>query len=112
MPANEQNPQKNYRDLVEQSAIYLGLLGELYGTPDEDGVSATERKFAYASELGKDRIVYLKELDPGAQQEKEMANLIVRAKQEVTCNTFGSLDELKWKVMRSLLFWQQNQSTS
>ena len=41
-----------------------------------------------------------------------MANLIVRAKQEVTCNTFGSLDELKGKVMRSLLFWQQNQSTS
>jgi hypothetical protein len=39
-----------------------------------------------------------------------MAELIVKAKKAVTYDTFHSLNELKLKVMQSLLFWQQNLS--
>lgn len=39
-----------------------------------------------------------------------MAELIAKAKQAVTYDTFSSLNELKLKVMQRLLFWQQNQS--
>ena len=35
---------------------------------------------------------------------------IAKAKEAVTYDNFNSLDELKLKVMQSLLFWQQNQS--
>ena len=110
LPANQRNPQNNYRDKVKECKIYLGLFGKTYGTPDGDGISATEHEFDYATELGKDRVVYLKQLAPSARQAKKMAELIAKAKQAVTYDTFGSLDELKLKVMQSLLFWQQNQS--
>ncbi|RZB29963.1 MAG: hypothetical protein SRB1_02243 [Desulfobacteraceae bacterium Eth-SRB1] len=102
LPANQQNPQNNYRDKIEKCKIYLGLFGKTYGTPDGDGISATE--------LGKDRVVYLKQPTPRARQAKKMAELIAKAKQAVTYETFSSLNELKLKVMQSLLFWQQNQS--
>lgn len=110
LPANQQNAQNNYRDKVEECKIYLGLFGKTYGKPDGDGISATEHEFDYATELGKDRVVYLKQLAPRARQAKKMAELIAKAKQAVTYDTFSSLNELKLKVMQSLLFWQQNQS--
>ncbi len=110
LPANQQNPQNNYRDKIKECKIYLGLFGKTYGMPDGDGISATEHEFDYATELGKDRVVYLKQLAPRARQAKKMAELIAKAKEAVTYDTFNSLDELKLKVMQSLLFWQQNQS--
>ena len=110
LPANEQNPQNNYRDRIEECKIYLGLFGKTYGTRDGDGISATEHEFDYATELGKDRFVYLRQLPLRARQARKMAELIAKAKQAVTYETFGSLSELKLKVMQSLLLWQQNQS--
>ena len=110
LPANQQNPQKNYRDKVKECRIYLGLFGKTYGKPDGNGVSATEHEFDYATELGRDRVVFLKQLAPRARHAKKMAELITKAKQAVTYDTFDSLDDLKLKVMQSLLFWQQNQS--
>ncbi len=110
LPANQQNPQGNYRDKIDECTIYLGLFGKTYGTPDGNGVSATEHEYRYATELGRWRVVYLKQLTPRARQAKKMAELIAEAKQAVTYETFGSLSELKLEVMQSLLFWQQNQS--
>lgn len=110
LPANQRDPQENYRGKVEECEIYLGLFGKTYGTPDSEGISATEREFDYATELGKDRIVFLRTLPPRARQAKKMAELIARAKPQVTFDTFGSLEELKRKVMQSLLYWQQDQN--
>ena len=109
LPANQQNAENNYRDKVEECAIYLGLFGKTYGTPDDNGISATEQEFDYATELEKDRFVYLKQLSPLAHQARKMAALIEKARQEVTFNTFNTVNELKLKVMQSLLYWQQNQ---
>jgi ATP-dependent DNA helicase RecG len=110
LPANQRNPQQNYQGKVEECEIYLGLFGKTYGTPDGEGLSATEREFDYATELGKDRIVFIQSLSPRARQAKKMAELIARAQLEVTFDTFGSLEELKRKVMQSLLYWQQDQN--
>ena len=109
LPANQQNPQNNYRDKVEECTIYLGLFGKTYGTFDSDGLSYTEHEFDYATELGKDRVIYLKHLSSRARQAKKMVKLITKAKQAVTYDTFNSLHELQRKVMQSLLYWQQNQ---
>jgi len=110
LPANQWNPKENYREKVEECEIYLGLFGKTYGTPDNEGLSATEREFDYAAELGKDRIVFLQTIPSRVRQARKMANLIEKAKQQVTFHTFGSLDELKLKVMQSLLYWQQYQN--
>jgi hypothetical protein len=110
LPANQRNPQNNYRRQVRDCAIYLGLFGRTYGKRDGDGISATEREFDYATELAKDRIVYIRTLPPRARQARRMTALIAKARAAVTYNTFNSLEELKRKVMQSLLYWQQNQN--
>ena len=110
LPANQQNPENNYRDKVKECSIYLGLFGKTYGTLDGDGISATEHEYNYATELGKARVIYLKQLAPRDRQAKKMAGLVAKVKKDVTYNTFSSIYELKLKVMQSLLFWQQNQS--
>ena len=112
LPTNQQNPQNYYREKVEDCHIYLGLFGKTYGRPRADGISATEREYNYAAELEKDRIVYLKTLRPRVRQARKMADLIARARAEITYDTFDTLEELKLKVMQSLLFWQQNQLTA
>ncbi|RLA51723.1 MAG: hypothetical protein DRR42_09600 [Gammaproteobacteria bacterium] len=111
LPANRQNPENNYRNKVYECKVYLGLFGRTYGTPDDEGVSATEREFDYAIELGKDCLVYLKRLPPSARQAQKMNGLISKARRLVTYETFQSVDELKLKVMQSLLLWQQNLSS-
>lgn len=110
LPANQRNPKENYRGKVEECDIYLGLFGKTYGTPDREGVSATEREFDYATELGKDRILFLRKLPPRARRARKMSGLISRAQPQVTFHTFESLEELKLKVMQSLLCWQQDQN--
>ena len=51
VPANELSPREIYSDVVKQSDIYLGLLGEYYGDTRIDGVSPTELEYNIASEL-------------------------------------------------------------
>lgn len=108
LPPNQRSPKNNYLPKVEECAVYLGLFGKSYGTPDADGISATEHEFNHATELRKDRIVFLKHLTPRARQAKKMTKLIAKAGDEVTYGTFKTLNELKLKLMQSLLYWQQN----
>jgi len=110
LPANQQNAENNYLNRVENCSIYLGLFGKTYGKEDDNGLSATEREYNYATELEKDRLIFLKKLTKRTIQEHKMTNLINRASQEVTYSTFRTINELKFKVMQSLLYWQQNQS--
>lgn len=107
LPANQQNPENNYKDNVRGCNIYLGLFGKTYGKTNNNGISATEDEYNYASELGKDRIIYLKLLRAQDRQARKMANLIRRVRNEVTYDTFRSLAELQRKVLQSLLYWQQ-----
>lgn len=107
LPANERTPGDNYRDMVADCDIYLGLFGRTYGTPDDAGISATEHEYDHATELGKYRIVFLKPPPPGRRRQKKMAALVARARRDVTFTTFSSIDELKLRVMQSLLYWQQ-----
>lgn len=110
LPANERNPQNNYLDKVEECSIYIGLFGKTYSTKDDDGLSATEHEYNYATSLGKDRLIYLKKLTGRTIQDPKMTSLINRAKQDVTYSTFRTVNELKFEVMKSLMFWQQNHS--
>jgi ATP-dependent DNA helicase RecG len=108
LPANERHPRDIYLNKVEESAIYLGLFGKTYGTTDDDGISSTEYEYNHATSLNKDRFIYIKELSARVRRASKMVDLIRRAHEETTYDTFKSLHELKLKVMQSLLFWQQN----
>jgi ATP-dependent DNA helicase RecG len=108
LPANQQNVECNYLNKVEECSIYLGLFGKTYGTENDDGISATEHEYNYATELEKDRLIYLRKFTNRTVKEPKMATLINKAEREVTYSTFTTIHELKIKVMQSLLYWQQN----
>ena len=109
LPANQRNPENNYLNKVEECSIYLGLFGRTYGRQNDDGISATESEYNRATDLNKDRLIYLKNLYQGKRREAKMRNLVNKVAGDVTYTTFRTLSELKCKVIQSLLYWQQNQ---
>lgn len=107
LPAHRQNPEGIYLDKVTASSIYLGIFGRTYGSCGEDGISATEKEFAYATGLTKDRIIFVKQLRRGETRDPKMEALIGKASTAVSYKEFRTTAELQRDVMRSLLLWQQ-----
>ena len=56
-------PNQLYLGEVERSDIHVGLFGLDYGNEDEEGLSPTERVFARATDMGAQRIVFVKGTD-------------------------------------------------
>src|SRR5687768_16179725 len=81
LPASGRRADHVYLAEVERSAIYLGLFGVDYGSADASGVSPTEREFQHATELGHERLVFIKNADP-ATRHPRMAALIERANRD------------------------------
>ena len=61
---------------------------------------------AVIGELGKDRLIFVKNLPPKAKQAKRMKNLVQKASVS-TYTTFRTADQLWNEVQRSLSYWQQ-----
>ena len=102
MPAKPQSAEQVYLSEVEQSDIYLALFGFNYGFEDEQGVSPTEREFDLASDLHKDRLIFVKRGDDSTRNAKEVA-LINKAQQCVVRKSFADYDELRVSVYSSLV---------
>lgn len=90
MPAKSQAAEQIYLGEVEQAGIYLALLGASYGYEDAEGVSPTEREFDRATQLHKDRLVFIKRMEKEKRHVKEI-NFIRKAEQCVVRKSFGSL---------------------
>jgi ATP-dependent DNA helicase RecG len=52
--------RKAYLEKLKECDIYIGLFGNEYGTPEEDGLSPTEREYRQAKADGKYILVFLK----------------------------------------------------
>ena len=107
LPAMAHSPEDVYLNEIDGCTIYLGIFGQQYGTMTSNGVSATEQEYDYATQLGKDRLIFVKNLSPRAKRAKRMKDLIQKAG-ESTYTTFRSSDQLCIEVQRSLLYWQQS----
>lgn len=77
-PAQNSSPVDLYLAEVDSSTVYLALLGRRYGYEDAEGVSATEREFDRAVERRKHRLVFLKDLAPGAREPKQLHILLLQ----------------------------------
>lgn len=110
LPASQHRPEDIYRDKIDECTIYLGIFGLRYGRLNCRGISATEQEFDYAIQIGRDPLIFVKELSFRARQANRMAALIRRARRTHTYTTFRNTDHLCNEVQRSLLCWQQNQS--
>lgn len=78
LPAADRDPQNVYLHQVGVCDLYLGLFGDEYGWPNEDGKSPTELGFDEASRLSKIRLIYVKGANDDSRA-PEMKALIRRA---------------------------------
>ena len=109
LPASQRSPSDIYLAEIDRCSIYLGIFGLQYGKLNDDGVSATEQEFDYAIQIGRDPLLFLKEMTPKVQRAKRMQVLIQKARVH-TYTTFRNTDHLCSEVQRSLLYWQQDQN--
>lgn len=102
LPAIDQRADSVYLKEVEQSDIYLGLFGKLYGFENSAGISPTELEFDHATHWHKTRLVFLSECPSEERHPKE--NKLIRKAQEVLVRkNFGNVEELKAAVYASLV---------
>lgn len=109
LPASRRSPSDIYLGEIDKCAIYLGIFGLRYGRLNENGISATEQEFDYAMEIGRDPLIFVKNLTPKARRTKRMHALIRKAS-AYTYTIFRNTDHLCSEVQRSLLYWQQDQN--
>src|SRR5690554_3696235 len=102
LPATDQKANAVYLREVEQSHIYLALLGKSYGFEDEHGISPTEREFDKATQLYKTKLVYLTQHKAEERQDKQNA-FIHKAQAVLVRKRFSTIHELKSAVYASLV---------
>ena len=73
LPATDVEVSSVYLREVEQSAVYIALLGKQYGYEDADGISPTEREYDHATQHRKTRFVFLSNHVPSERHIKENA---------------------------------------
>jgi len=111
LPASRRRPSAIYLREIDRCTIYLGIFGLRYGHLNDNGISATEQEFDYAITIGRDPLIFIKELTGKAHRAKRMEELIRKAS-DCTWTTFRNTDHLCSEVQRSLLYWQQEQAQS
>ena len=102
LPATDQRADEIYLNEVEQSDIYLGLLGRTYGFENAEGLSPTELEFNNASDLHKTRLVYLTN-HTAEERHPKQNQLITKAQEVLVRKKFNTVDELKSAVYASLV---------
>ncbi len=102
LPASDRKADDVYLEEVEHCDVYVGLLGNEYGSEDAKGNSPTEREFNLASSKGKPRLIFVKGMDDKSRHPK-MLRLIRKAGQQVIRKRFASIDELTEALYSSLV---------
>jgi len=104
-PANGKDPVTSYIEKVEKSDIYIGLIGNVYGTPNDDGLSPTELEFQSFNEANphNDTVIYIK--DSNTERDEGTQKFIERIKKLAKYKRFKDLDDLKGHVTDSLVLY-------
>jgi len=102
LPATDRRPGDLYLDKVDECAVYLGVLGNEYGSEDAQGVSPTEREFDHATHRGKYRLVFAKGSDDKARQPK-MRKLMSKAQAQLVRRRFTGIPDLIRELYESLV---------
>ena len=104
LPAKSRRPDDLYLDKVEACSVFIAMFAVEYGWEDpQDGLSPTEREFQRATELGRPRLLFLKNNDKDTKPHPKMAALINRAKAELIYKRFNSAADLTSLLYDSLI---------
>ena len=110
LPPKDRRADQLYIEKVDQSAVYLGILGNEYGFEDAAGLSPTEREFDRATERGIPRLIFVKG-DDDTQRKPKMAALVRKAARQLIRRRFGSIDELLRLLQESLVDYLETLGT-
>ena len=104
LPATGRSPVFTYLKEVDDSNIYIGIVGNEYGTKGKDGLSATEREFRrfLKSKRQKELLFYIKGGDD-SKRDKNIQKLIRAIKEDYIYKRFTTTGELKNQVLNSLI---------
>jgi len=102
-PAKSKSAKEIYIDKVQESDIYVGIIGDEYGKTGKGGLSATEQEFHEASK--KERFVFIKGANDN-KKDKKTQELISEIKNEETgvkYKRFNTVIELKNNIHDCLI---------
>lgn len=103
MVAEGKDPVSRYLSEVKNSDIYLGILGNEYGSKGENGLSPTEREFeTFIKSLSSGEVLIFIKGDPSVVREEDTEKFINKIKEFFVYRRFGSLEDLKRQVTYSL----------
>lgn len=102
MPAKDRRADHVYLEEVERCDIYLGLFGYEYGNQDRQGLSATEREYNHATQLGKPRLIYVWGTDDRKRAVK-MKSLVRKVGSELIRRRVEDVSALTTEVYASLV---------
>ncbi|OIO75509.1 MAG: hypothetical protein AUJ85_02795 [Elusimicrobia bacterium CG1_02_37_114] len=77
LPAKSESSKEVYIDEINDSDIYMGILGGEYGTIGKDGLSATEREYRQAKKKSKTIFAFIKNVPT---KDKKIESLIATIK--------------------------------
>ena len=98
--ARDQSSACVYLGEVEQSDVYMGLLGSEFGYETESGVSATESEYDLATRLGKTRLIFIKSV---SRRDPREIRFVEKVRGEVTRKSFKDFDSLRFAVYGALV---------
>ncbi|OQX18970.1 MAG: hypothetical protein BWK76_05985 [Desulfobulbaceae bacterium A2] len=108
LPASGRRADEVYLQEVDHCVLYIGLLGNIYGFEDSEGISPTEREFDRATTTGKERLIFVFGSDDTARHPK-MQQLVRKAGDQVVRRRVNSIPELTAAIYASLInFLERN----
>ncbi|MCD4845372.1 MAG: DUF4062 domain-containing protein [Methanosarcinales archaeon] len=108
LPASDRRTDDVYLKEVGRCSIYMGILGNEYGSTDLTGLSPTEREFDHATACGKTRLIFVKGTEDGRRNPKMMA-LIHKAGGQLIRRRFTDVAELTTALYASLVEYLERQ---
>ncbi len=108
LPASDRRTDDVYLEEVGRCSIYMGILGNEYGSTDLTGLSPTEREFDHATACGKTRLIFVKGTEDGGRDPKMMA-LIHKAGGQLIRRRFTDVAELTTALYASLVEYLERQ---
>jgi predicted HTH transcriptional regulator len=103
LPATNQSARQSYLSEVQNSNIYLGIVGIKYGFTDIEGISPTEREFDEATKLNKYRICFIKTLADKIKREEKEEIFVQKIENKLIRKSFQDYETLRSNVYAALI---------
>lgn len=102
-PAKRESPVTSYLKEVDNSDIYIGIIGKEYGVKGKDGLSPTEREFRrFIKKPEKEALIFIKGRDD-SKRDRDVQNFIKTIRESYIYKRFTTPDGLKAHVLSSLI---------